>query len=441
MDPVAYLPIEIKYREMPSRLMIAAHLLGAGYTVIVGSHWALIDPANQKALPPGLFLFKSMNRIQGNAMAMLRGNGHMIAGTDEEVLQFIDDPGYMAAFSEIAANSCTLFFAQSEAHRQAVERYFPQLKDKVRIAGNVRVDLMSPENRTLFEALDARVAPLKPYILFNTNYGLVNSVWADSNRTTAMAEATGMFDGPDRAQKVREYQAFLAWEAANNRAMVALIQWVVNNGKGLNFVLRPHPSERPRYWEQVLAPVPRAHIIARSDPHPWILGAELVIHTGCTTGLETVLLDKPAVNLLPSSHPNWRQIVELVNPTFRTWEEAAKAIAQYFGGRQGPIANHGPQAAAALAAHLPSYRDNAAARLIGQGLAAMLADNGARPGGAVTWRGAFRAVELAEIQRDKYSATAEEVDAGLRKAMGAAGVSAPFRLAPLGEGLFLAAPN
>ena len=441
MDPIVYLPIEIKYRELPSRLMIAAHLLGMGYAVALGSHWDLINPPNQAALPRGLFLMKSLNRLQGNAMAMLRGNGHMIAATDEEVLQFVDDSGYMTAFSERAADNLDLFFAQSEAHRQAVERRYPKLAGKVQVTGNVRIDLMSPENRALFEAIDGRVAPLKPYILFNTNYGSANSVWADTNRTTAMAEATGTFDGPDRAQKIKEYQGILDWEASNSRAMVALIQWVVNNATGLNFVLRPHPAERPKYWEQVLAPVPRAHIIARSDPHPWIMGAELVVHTGCTTGLETTLLGKPAVNLLPTAHPNCRQILDLVNPTFRTWEEAAQAIAQYFGARQGPIATHGDQAAAALATHLPGYRDNAAARLIAQGLAATLAANGAPAGAPLTWRGTFRAVELNDLQRDKYSATTDEVRAGLVKAMGAAGIPTQVRLATLGEGQFLAIPN
>lgn len=44
--------------------------------------------------------------------------------------------------------------------------------------------------------------PLYP---FNTNYSLINSVW-EWSRVLAIAAGTGAFDGPDRAQKIREFR-------------------------------------------------------------------------------------------------------------------------------------------------------------------------------------------------------------------------------------------
>ncbi|MHB1205436.1 MAG: surface carbohydrate biosynthesis protein [Rhodospirillaceae bacterium] len=439
MEPIVYLPVEVKYREMPSRMLIACHLIQAGYAVVLGSHWGLISPPNQAALPPGLFLFKSVNRIQGNAMRSLRAHGHAVAASDEEVLVFIEDRGYTVAFSEISAGACQLFFAQSKAHMRAVENRFPQLKGKIRVVGNPRIDLMSPKNRALFHAVDDRVEALKPYVLFNTNYGTINSVWADSNRVMVMAETTGTFDGPDREKKKKEFQAIMDWETGNLKAMVALLQWTLNAAKGLNCVVRPHPAERPSHWEKMLAGVPRAHVIPRSDPHPWILGAELVVHTGCTTGLEAVLLDKAALNLLPEDHPNARQIVTQVNPTFRTWEKAAEAMAAYLTTRGGPIAAHADKTAAALAKHLPSYRDDAAAQLIAESLGEELMKLGAAPRAdfMLNWRGAFAEPERSEIHKDKYTATEDEVRAGIEKAAEMAGITVKPRLSTIGDGLFL----
>jgi surface carbohydrate biosynthesis protein len=439
MEPIVYLPVEIKYREMPSRMLIASHLIQAGYAVVLGSHWAMTSPPNQAALPQGLFLFKSVNRIQGNAMAMLHGNGHAIAASDEEVLVFIEDRGYTVAFSENSANICELFFAQSKAHMRAVENRYPQLRGKIRVVGNPRIDLMLPKNRTLFHAIDDRVEQFKPYVLFNTNYGTLNSIWADSEHVMAIAGATGAFDGPNRERKIREFQAIIAWETQNHKAMVALLQWALNHAGDLNFVVRPHPAEQPRHWEQMLEGVKRAHVIPRSDPHPWIIGAELVVHTGCTTGLEAVLLDKPALNLLPENHPNARQIVTEVNPTFRTWEKAAEAMAAYLTTRGGPIAAHAGKTAAALAKHLPSYRDDAAARLIAQGLGDELTKQGAPPRAdfALNWRGTFVEPERSDIHNDKYSATADEVRAGLEKAAEMAGITVKPHLSTIGDGLFL----
>jgi surface carbohydrate biosynthesis protein len=439
--PIVYLPVEIKYREMPSRLLVASHLLQAGYAVMIGNHWALATVvANQAALPPGLFFFKSANKLQGHIMQALRGHGHGVAASDEEVLVFTEYNGYTVAFAENAAAACELFFAQSEAHREAVERRFPHLAGKVKVAGNPRIDLMSPKNRALFEAIDDRVAPLRPYILFNTNYGTINSVWGERER--AVAAGTGAFDGPDQNKKIAEYLAIRAWEESNRDAMVALIKWTLAN-VSLNVVVRPHPAELPEFWNEVLGGNPKGHLIARSDPHPWILGAKLVVHTGCTTGLEALLLDIPVLNLLPRNHPNCGQIVREANATVRNAEDAAKAMTSYLLERKGPIAEHGDRAQAALDTHLPSYRDDAAARLMAEGLVEELQKRGARPRKdfKLNWRGQFTEPQRNAREKDKYTATEGEVRADLNKAIAGAGLSVKANLSTICEGLFLATPH
>ncbi|MHB1205437.1 MAG: surface carbohydrate biosynthesis protein [Rhodospirillaceae bacterium] len=446
MEPIVYLPVEIKYREMPSRLLVASHLLQAGYAVMIGNHWAMATVvANQAALPPGLFFFKSANKLQGMIMQSLRQHGHSVAASDEEVLVFTEYNGYTVAFAKNAAAACELFFAQSEAHREAVERRFPHLAGKVKVAGNPRIDLMLPKNRSLFEAVDDRVAPLRPYILFNTNYGTINSVWGDRERT--VAEGTGAFDDDDPNKKEEgrskytEYLAIRAWEESNREAMVALIKWALAE-VSLNVVVRPHPAELPAYWQNVLGGSPKGHLIPRSDPHPWILGAKLVVHTGCTTGLEALLLDRPVLNLLPRNHPNCGQIVREANATVRNAEDAQKAMAAYLLQRQGPIADHGERARAALERHLPSYKDDAAARLMAEGLVEELQKRGAPPRKdfKLNWRGQFTAPERNVREKDKYTATEDEVGADLAKAIAAAGLSVKAKLSTVCEGLFLATP-
>ncbi len=443
MEPVVYLPVEVKYRELPSRLTIAAHILNAGYSVVIGNHWSLTYPQNLPVLPQGLFVFKTVNRLQGNLMAMARQGAHAVAATDEEVLVFTDAPGYMLVFSENAAAACELFFAQSGAHKQAVETRYPHLAGKVKVAGNVRIDLLTPRNRIAFEAHDDRVAPLRPYILFNTNYGTINSVWgSDPDRLLNIAAATGMFDGDDKEKKFAEYRAVVKWEQGNCNAMSQLLQWAVANVRGVNLVLRPHPAEKPEYWQNIIQNAPNVHVIPRSDPHPWIIGAKMVVHTGCTTGLESVLLDRPVLNLLPKDHPNCRQIVTEANATARTPDEAAEAIAGYLTSRSGIITTHDAETAAALRTHLPSYRDEAAAQLIAQGVVEELARRGAVPkrNYAMQWRGRFTAIERDEWQKDKYMVTGTEMRRALRHATETAGLDVKARLGEIGEGLFMATP-
>ncbi len=442
MEPIVYLPIEIQVRELPSRLLIAAHLLKAGCAVVIGSHWSLVTEANQRLLPPGAYLFKTVNRLQGNAMAGARARGHMAAAIDEEVLIFTDFNGYTIAFSENAADACDLFFAQSPDHKDAVEKRFPQIAGKVKVTGNPRIDLLLPRNRGVFDTADLRTNGYHPYILFNANYGTINSLWNDAQGTVSIAEATGAFEG-DRTAKIAEYHAIVEWEKSNFNAMVALLDWAVRNIKGINFVLRPHPGERARHWEKMLAGVPNAHVVQRSDPHPWIMAAKLVVHTGCTTGLEAALLGRPVANLQPENHPTNASILTEVNPTFRSWQAAAQAITAFFTEKSGPIMNHEAQAAAALQRHLPSYRDNTAAALIAANLVEALQRRGAvlRQGFTLTLPAPLAEKAPNEMRKQKYDASEGDMREGLAKAAQLAGLTAPLAFTALGADLFLVAPH
>lgn len=440
MKPVVYFPIEVQHRELPSRLLIAVHLLAEGFHVVIGSHWSLVTEANQAAFPPGLYLFKTVNRIQGNAMRSVVTHGHLAAANDEEVLNAVNDGGFLLSFADNAAAACGLFFAQSEGHRDAVIERFPHLAGKVRVVGNPRIDLMLPVNRGVFEVADPRVDGCKPYILFNTNYGTINSVWNDRQGVTAVAEAAGALDGDDRQAKIREFEQIVAWEKTNFLAMTALLTWTVENVKGLNIVVRPHPAERTRHWEKALAGLPDTHLIPRSDPHPWILGAKLVVHTGCTTGLEAVLLGRDAVNLLPTDHPTCDRIVTYVNPTFRTWQDAAAAITSFFVAKAGPIVTHRTRTEAALERYLPSYRDNASARLMAEGLAAVLAGRGAQTGAAFALRSPYFEKPINELMRQKYDATEADIFKGLANALRLTGIGTEVRVSALGNGTFLLSP-
>lgn len=436
---LVFLPVEIKHRELPSRLLIAAHVLEAGCTVIVGNHWSMTEQANLAALPEGIFLYKTVNKIQGANMTGARAAGHIVAANDEEILAATEYNGYVAAFSDEAAVACDLFLAQSDIHKRAVERRFPGLAGKIRVTGNPRVALMAAGNHDMFKAMDARVAPLKPFILFNTNFCIINSFWNEGGTLNMnVHEETGAFDGPEREQKIKEFSETLAWEKVNHEATLALLGWAVKNIKGIRFVVRPHPGERVEYWQRMLAGVANAAIITQSDPHPWVLGAELVVHTGCTTGLEAVLLGKPVLNLQPIDRPHIGHITNLVNPVLRSVEDAARAMVDWLSERSGPLANADTSA---LDTYLPGYRDGTAARKAANALVEKLMSRTDARDPRLSWRGTFADVARTDVQRTKFSATAAEVEEGLATAARVARVRTKSRIRTLGDSLFVIEPR
>jgi hypothetical protein len=118
-------------------------------------------------------------------------------------------------------------------------------------------------------------------------------------------------------------------------------------------------------------------------------------------------------------------------------------MGEFFTARTGPIVQNEARAKAALTGYWPSYGLNSAARLIAEGLSGALKKAGAAPPrGAfrLPWRKPFTEIERHEIQKDKYSATAEEMTAALEAAAKAAAFGGEFSIEVVGEGLFLALP-
>jgi len=120
---------------------------------------------NEGILPKGCFLFKTMNSFQGEMMNRVRQGGHLVASADEEALALTGD-GWLTNIHADAVAASDLVLAQNEKHRNVLSKAYPTAA--ISIAGNARVDLLR-------QAVGRAARPIaQPYILFNTNFPLIN---------------------------------------------------------------------------------------------------------------------------------------------------------------------------------------------------------------------------------------------------------------------------
>jgi hypothetical protein len=210
---------------------------------------------------------------------------------------------------------------------------------------------------------------------------------------------------------------------------------------GHNVVLRTHPAESPRRWEKLLAGS-RVHLIKRSNPHPWLLGAELAVHAGSTTGLEAAFMDRPVVNLAPTKRPDFEPIVNSVNPTFVRWQDAAAAMEQFLGSRSGPIVADTAKSEPLLAKFFPGYREGTSAKTIAAAIAGLLARHGAVPREKFTlpMRSPYVPMERHQTLKDKMTVSQDEFVASLKPMLTLAGYEGNIRLQMLDDSLFLLVP-
>lgn len=363
MNPVAYVSVELKARDMDSRLLIAAEAIKRGLNVVYGQQWAINK--NFFSMPAGAVLFKTVNEIQASLMVDAANAGHVVAASDEEVLACACDACFESGMGPTAARVLDVFFAQSERHGATVSRQYPNLEGRLEVTGNPRIDLLRSWGQRVYENHASQLrAQVGKYILFNTNFGWVNSIWNAREDTKQIAIRTGHLD-PSDPKSIAAYEAELAWERANMTELEGVIDWMEEGLPEIKAVIRPHPAEDSGYWKSKYSGRENV-IVVEGTPHiPWTLGAEVLVHTTCSTGMEAALMNKPALSItpVPDAALHSYLLTNAVNPTVANWHEAAEVLSTFMSGGSGPLAERASYDAALSASFPTSDTSNAAAQI------------------------------------------------------------------------------
>jgi hypothetical protein len=125
----------------------------------------------------------------------------------------------------------------------------------------------------------------------------------------------------------------LRWERDNARAIIQFAHGLAARRPGTRIILRPHPAESLERWSHYLGPTSPVTLIREGDHLPWTFASKTMVHTGCTTGLEAVLLGIPTLSLMPGDNP-WHaaMISNVANPIARTVEEAQDRVISHLDG-------------------------------------------------------------------------------------------------------------
>jgi surface carbohydrate biosynthesis protein len=320
-----YLLCELKARDFLSAMLVARDLIGRGHSVVLGQWWGIVEHLVKGGAPQGTVLFRTANAIQADQMAQCRDAGHRVIAMDEEGLPF-SGAGFLVNIAPRAVDVADRFLLLREQQTPIMTDRFPDHRDKFRVTGSARMDLLK---QVKFER---RLN--KPYLLFNTGFGLVNSVWGDERSAVTMA-LKGLPQDADEDAILREYKQRLTIERHAMQEVVTLIDWAVK-ATTQTIVIRPHPSEKAAWWEDRFKSSNRVKVVASSEPGPWIKHATAVIHADSTTGLEAAALGVPCVNISPDPAWSERFMMREVNVTVPSGRSAAEKLRGLLNGGAWP---------------------------------------------------------------------------------------------------------
>jgi surface carbohydrate biosynthesis protein len=325
---ILYLPMEIASRELDARLLLAAIAVERGFEVVLGQKW-LIE-RNVERMTPGIYLSKTLTIRDAKVLARAHRNGYITAAIDEEIPGLVVHDKNFWWMAPDAVRSTDLIFIPG-TFKSASMREALNLSDRhVRKAANPRWDLLRKELRSVFEA-DVRDLQAKfgDFILVNSNLGLTNSHKGSAEEMIQGLIDQGKVDAADKTL-IQDLHDIADMEHKNRGVLIELIPLIAKRFPHLKVVLRPHPSEQVDLWERWLSHCPAVEIVRQGSAIPWILASKVLLHTNCTTGVEAIALEKPAICLIqPDSPANRRYLANRVNPVVTSTADALDALGQY----------------------------------------------------------------------------------------------------------------
>lgn len=295
-----FLMIETKARELDAKLLLAAKALADGYVVFLGRKGSTLSVA--EAIGRGVVLDKDHGDNRGGDRARrLKEAGIVCAALDEEGLVFPSEDAYrkerqmqgLTAFQYLDAT-----FVWGQNQRDMLSSWLIEDYSKtISITGNPRLDLLQKPVSNYFKGDVIKIKrKFSRYILVNTNFQAGNYARFYGRSYVDEMRHRGKVKNSEDEKFYLERSSY--FEALFNY-YADLIRKLSKNYPDIRVVVRPHPSEDYSAWSEVLRELSNVSVVGDGNITPWILGASAVIHTSCTTGIESFIAGVPVLRYHP----------------------------------------------------------------------------------------------------------------------------------------------
>lgn len=295
MRPWLFIPIETIVRELQSKVLLSCVAAEKGFHVIIGD--ALFLRQNLPWFPSGIFLDKSISPSRATRFKHFKKLGNRIVAWCEEGLTLIDPNEYLRRkINPDALQLTDYFFAWGKNQADLVKNACPQHNGRVIETGNPRMDLLNPDLRAVFsketEKLKQRFGN---FIQINSNFSLCNHKEGEGAYISRLKNA-----GKIRSKHDEEFS--LGWVSHKSHLFEHFKEAIPEISREFSdrmIIVRPHPSENYDTWRKATKYLKNVCVVHKGSVVPWLLAAEVVIHNGCTTGLESFMLGKPVIAYQP----------------------------------------------------------------------------------------------------------------------------------------------
>lgn len=272
------IPVDIRAREFNGKLWLALNLASEGHEVILG------DISLHKSIdlikPDALFAHGAADYVH-----KIRQTGCTLVYMDTEGGVFQSEEAYADRIHHFSDSAHT-FFVWGETQADIADEVGYR---NIKITGNPRFDLLHEGLREMYaEKAGLLEREYGEFVLINTNF------------TRANAALHPEKDSITPPEEIEDYQD---WVALKFAAFIDLIDYLSGELGNTTFVVRPHPSENHETYRRIFSEIENVVVEFKHSVRPWIYAAQATVHCGCTTGIESVIMDTPTIAYIPRDLP------------------------------------------------------------------------------------------------------------------------------------------
>jgi surface carbohydrate biosynthesis protein len=337
-----YLPVETKAREFLGKTFLAARGAERGWTVILGEGNQLREFMRDR--PRGAYIEIGIPEKKAKRLEEIHASGHCIANMCEEGLVYSDGGDYCdrkLGRSCIAWTDRLLVVGPRNAHH--IRSHRPEFADKLAVTGNPRFDILLSGPRCVYRRdANALRQELGRFLLVSTNFTRANPYGGGQPGDVGNLIKRGMITSTAHEEF---FHRFIDYQRRLMGGLQDVLQKLAASGLVDRIVIRPHPVENHESWREWARPL-NIDVRYEGSAIEWMFAAEAVLHPGCTTAIEGLVLDRPVFSYAPEPDS------EFLNPADDISEQVTSA--EDFLGRLSEVRR---QDEAALRARFASQRE------------------------------------------------------------------------------------
>lgn len=285
------LPVETAARELLYKLVLACRFATLGHDCYIGAKNDIYKLFSK--VSPFVYFDKGYHQnVSDEIYRKIKQYGGIIANLDEEGgVDFKNCDTIAARYPERLFAYCDLIFLWGSAQYDRLHSKLKQTyESKIKITGHPRFDLLKRGYHFLYQDEVAKIKKAyNKYILISTNMGFGNNIRGDK------------FVKDNYGSRIKNINQLIEFDKIKVKTIVGLVEKLspkVNE----TIIIRPHPEEKDGVYSAALNMLPNVKVIYEGSVIPWLIGAELMIHPDCTTGIESMMMGKKPISFLPANH-------------------------------------------------------------------------------------------------------------------------------------------